>query len=280
MSIHKRRRAPLSGKHAPLLVLLNKSERVMGRVEECASQLSAANSEIERKIGRSLASPAVGRALDQSKAVETKIQECAQDLSSMKDALVHEIDERKHLERELVVTQAKEEMVRHLAFHDTLTGLANRNLFNDRLQHALLQAGRHRWRLAVMFIDLDKFKGINDSHGHDAGDKVLQIVAGRLQACVRGMDTVSRQGGDEFLYLMLEIKDRLNAAVMAGKMIHAVSAACEIGDVSLKLEASIGIAIFPDDGETAEDLLKKADAAMYDAKHNNTGYAFAGVTPV
>src|SRR5215218_7719484 len=111
MSTHRRRRAPLPGKHAPLLVLLNKNQRVRDRVEECATQLSEANTAFERKIGQALSSPAVERALDQSKAVESKIQECAEDLSSMKDALVNEIDERKHLERELVVTQAKEEMV-------------------------------------------------------------------------------------------------------------------------------------------------------------------------
>ena len=296
-------------KQAPLAEVLDKTEHVKDRVEECATELSTVNAKIKEEIVPNSSTPGVVQALDQSAEVESKIQQCAQDLSSVTEVLVEEIGERKHLERalsdthaelvdsqasladsranlvntqaslfgtqaDLLDSQAKEEKARHLALHDQLTGLPNRHLFNDRLHHALAQAQRHGWSLAVIFIDLDKFKNINDTYGHDAGDKVLQTVGQRLQDSVRAMDTVCRQGGDEFLYLMLEVQDSLHIAVRAGKMIHTVSAPCEVHGVQLVVEASVGIAIYPGDGETAELLLKNADTAMYKAKQNNEGYSF------
>ena len=189
-------------------------------------------------------------------------------------ALAEEIDERKKLEQELRDSKVQEEKNRYLAYHDVTTGLANRALFNDRLDHALAQAERHAWSLAVMFIDLDKFKSINDTYGHDIGDKVLQIVAARLQTCVRDEDTVSRVGGDEFLCLLMEVNEDANVANIAESMIGKISEACELNDVKLIVKPSIGIAIYPRDGTTAEVLLKNADAAMYKAKQDSEGYFF------
>jgi len=226
--------------------------------------------------------------LHQSEEVELKVQECADDLSLVNDTLAEEIRERKRLEfrlaesnDELAETQAElsdsqvnETRSRHLSLHDVLTGLPNRSLFNDRLENALALAKRHTWRLAVMFIDLDKFKSVNDTHGHHAGDQVLRIVAERLQSAVRAADTVGRRGGDEFLYLMLEVKDDVHVGHAARKILETIARPCEFEGLSLTVRPSIGIAIYPEDGTSASVLLENADNAMYKAKQSVTGYWF------
>jgi diguanylate cyclase (GGDEF)-like protein len=160
-----------------------------------------------------------------------------------------------------------------------LTGLPNRVLFNDRLEHGLEQAKRHGRTLAVMFLDLNDFKNINDSYGHDVGDGVLQTVAGRLKENTRGDDTVSRHGGDEFLYLLMEIQGEQDVTLIAQKIIKAIQAPCSVrvGDINISatVNASIGISIYPKDGTTADTLIKCADKAMYRAKQNRAGYLFA-----
>ena len=217
-----------------------------------------------------------------------KARECADDLTVVSQALTKEIKERKKLERklanskseladtrsELSDTQVHEKEARHLSLHDVVTGLPNRSLFSDRLKTALALAGRHSWCLAVMFIDLDKFKNINDTYGHDAGDKVLRMIGERLRAAVRGEDSVGRQGGDEFLYLMLEVKEKSDVAKTATKIIESIAQPCEFEGLSLTVEPSIGIALYPQDGKSANALLKNADSAMYKAKQSETGYAF------
>jgi diguanylate cyclase (GGDEF)-like protein len=125
-----------------------------------------------------------------------------------------------------------------------------------------------------MFIDLDKFKAINDSYGHDAGDKVLKIVSERLHTSVRGADSVGRQGGDEFLYLMLEVKDESDVAHIAEKLIETIGKPCEFDGLALSVKPSIGIALYPQDGRSAQVLLKNADSAMYKAKQSEKGYSF------
>jgi diguanylate cyclase (GGDEF)-like protein len=117
-----------------------------------------------------------------------------------------------------------------------------------------------------MFIDLDGFKAINDQHGHDVGDQILQMVARRLEGMVRGADTVSRRSGDEFLFLMLEVEDEASATELAGRIAAKIRATHGIGGVNFDVKASIGIAMFPEDGSSAEQLLKSADIAMYAAK--------------
>jgi diguanylate cyclase (GGDEF)-like protein/PAS domain S-box-containing protein len=154
----------------------------------------------------------------------------------------------------------------HLAQHDILTNLPNRTLLMDRLSQAIAAAGRNGTRLALLFLDLDGFKEINDSLGHAIGDKLLQSVAKRLLACVRTSDTVSRQGGDEFVVLLSEVAHPGDAGVKAGKIISALVAPHAIDNNELRVTASIGVTTYPDDGLDAEVLIKNADLAMYKAK--------------
>jgi diguanylate cyclase len=147
-------------------------------------------------------------------------------------------------------------------------------LFDDRLKQVLAQAERHGRGVAVMFIDLDDFKLVNDSYGHAVGDTVLRHVAQRLQASMRAEDTVSRHGGDEFLCIMMEANHERDIAKVAGKMIDVIATPTEVGDVKLIVKPSIGIAVYPQDGETATALVAKADTAMYLAKRTRKGYVF------
>ncbi len=152
------------------------------------------------------------------------------------------------------------------ANYDELTGLANRNLFQDRLEQALIFSRRHDCGLAVIFIDLDNFKTINDSLGHDAGDALLPQVASRLAGAVREGDTVARQGGDEFVLLLTETREEKDVSMIAQKLLQAVSEPFEVGGRNLHITCSIGVASYPKDGEDRQVLLKNADAAMYRAK--------------
>ena len=155
----------------------------------------------------------------------------------------------------------------HSSKHDDLTGLPNRMLLNDRIDFAIAMAARHKTKLAVLFLDLDGFKHINDSLGHSTGDELLKSIAGRLKTCVRGADTVSRQGGDEFVVLLSDVNRANDAAICAGKILDAVAQLHSINEHDLHVTASGGISIYPDDGDCAETLLKNADTAMYQAKH-------------
>jgi diguanylate cyclase (GGDEF)-like protein/PAS domain S-box-containing protein len=156
----------------------------------------------------------------------------------------------------------------HLAEHDFLTGLPNRLLLNDRLTQAISLSKRHDGQLAVLFLDLDRFKNINDSLGHDVGDQLLRSVASRLASCVRRSDTVSRQGGDEFVVLLSELNEAQDAAITAAKILDAVTLPHGIGPHSVQISVSIGVSIYPEDGVTADVLTRNADAAMYEAKEN------------
>jgi diguanylate cyclase (GGDEF)-like protein/PAS domain S-box-containing protein len=154
----------------------------------------------------------------------------------------------------------------HLAHHDSLTGLPNRMLMLERLTHAIGMAKRHKKRMAVLFIDLDDFKHINDRHGHAVGDQLLCSVAQEILNCVRSTDTVSRQGGDEFIVLLTEVEAKSDAAHIASKLLVEFSNPRLIGGHLLKISPSIGISIFPEDGIDADTLLLHADSAMYNSK--------------
>jgi diguanylate cyclase (GGDEF)-like protein/PAS domain S-box-containing protein len=169
---------------------------------------------------------------------------------------------------DISVAQAKTLEMTHLAQHDVLTHLPNRVLFNDRLAQALALAERQCKQLAVMFVDLDHFKKINDSLGHEVGDKLLQSVAGRLIACVRRTDTVSRWGGDEFAILLSQVEHAEDAAFSARKILRSLAAPYAIDNKSLDISASVGGSAYPCDGQDAESLLSKADTAMYEAKQH------------
>jgi len=166
------------------------------------------------------------------------------------------------------VARAQSRKMAHQAQHDSLTDLPNRILLSDRLIQAMALAQRYKKQLAVLFLDVDRFKHINDSLGHSIGDRLLQSVAERLLTCVRASDTVSRQGGDEFVILLSEITRPEDAAISAGRILLALSAPHRIDQHELYLTVSIGIAIYPEDGAEPEALLKNADFAMYDAKES------------
>lgn len=162
--------------------------------------------------------------------------------------------------------QALADKMTHLAQHDALTHLPNRLLLDDRIAQAIQLAKRHTGSLALMFLDLDNFKRINDSLGHPVGDQLLQSVARRLLACVRSSDTVSRTGGDEFIVLLSEIQDERDAAVGARKILDALAAQHRIEQLGVQITCSIGISLFPADGSSAGALLRHADCALYQAK--------------
>ena len=159
-----------------------------------------------------------------------------------------------------------EERVHHLAHYDELTGLPNRSMFSQRLGHALAQARRSDKPLAVLFIDLDRFKNINDTLGHEAGDRVLEEVAQRLQGCLREGDTIGRLGGDEFVVLIDELPEPMHVAAVAQKILAAVVKPVIVGAQEFNITASIGISTYPEDSEDMQGLLKNADIAMYRAK--------------
>jgi len=160
----------------------------------------------------------------------------------------------------------QQEKLLYQAYYDSLTGLPNRRLFYDRLQQGIEKAKRNGEKMALLFIDLDRFKEINDSLGHDAGDEVLQIVAERLSKLIRAEDSLSRLGGDEFTILMQNLKQGQDASVLAQKIFKSLAKEMIIEGNKLYVSCSIGISLFPDDGELAQNLLKYADSAMYKAK--------------
>jgi diguanylate cyclase (GGDEF)-like protein len=160
------------------------------------------------------------------------------------------------------------------ALHDSLTGLPNRELFGDRLTHAIALAQRHAWTLALMFIDLDQFKSINDAHGHTTGDVILKTIAKRLLQYVRDEDTVCRNGGDEFLYLVMDPRGNQNIGHIADSLFGTIAMPVSVAGLEFVIKPSIGIAIYPDHGFAGDELIEKADTAMYQAKKSSRGVVF------
>ena len=197
--------------------------------------------------------------------IEISVSELRHHRHRLFTAILRDISERKE----------NEDRIRRLAHHDHLTGLPNRNLLNDRMNHALARVRRNGGRMAVLYVDLDRFKPINDTFGHEAGDTVLREVADRLVACVRSSDTVARVGGDEFVVVVEEVSRSAEAARVAGKIIEALGRTFEVKGTACTLGASVGVAVFPDDGYTLDDVCKAADVAMYRVKHSGrNGYCF------
>lgn len=180
--------------------------------------------------------------------------------------------------RDITERKQAEERIRHMAAHDSLTGLPNRVLFADRLTQAISMARRDARQCALLYLDLDKFKPVNDTYGHDVGDRLLKRVAERLRGVVRESDTVARVGGDEFTVLLLDIASPQNAVAVAEKIVAALTTPFRLEGREIRIGTSIGIAFFPADAEDHETLIKKADAAMYQAKAHGVGFRFSGVT--
>ena len=192
-------------------------------------------------------------------------------------------DEQGHIQHyaavQIDITEArqKEESVRHMAYHDELTGLPNRALFMDRLRQELAHAHRHGRMTALLLIDLDKFKPVNDTLGHDIGDLLLKETAMRLKACTREADTVARLGGDEFTIVLDDLKDQADAEHVAAMIVSSLSHPFRIKEHSLSISGSVGIALYPKDGITTAALIKHADIAMYQAKQRSkSGFVFFG----
>lgn len=160
----------------------------------------------------------------------------------------------------------KDEQLRHMALHDPLTELANRSLLHEHMRMAIARAEREGSRVALLFLDLDQFKTINDTLGHDVGDLLLKEIAVRLQSCIRATDTLARLGGDEFVVLLGGVQQREDCARLAGKLMLALKTPVDLGGASLHVNTSIGIALFPEDGGSIEALMKNADMALYAAK--------------
>lgn len=276
-------------KAAALELALEQSHEVKAKVEACADDLSAANEDVKRRIAEGATTLSAHKALRQSEAVEGQVQEAADDLHQVTETLAEGIDDLRQTEIALAGAQealadsetalanseaalatsqqAEREAIRR-SMHDATTGLPNRALFDDRLDHAISLADRHGWNLAVMFLDLDHFKAINDTHGHAVGDEVLKEVAKRLSRQSRDEDTVCRNGGDEFLYLLMNPQDRSNVDRIAGLVFDCIAQPIDIGSLQLIVQPSIGIAVFPEEGLTAAQLIECADAAMYRAKRS------------
>lgn len=271
----------ISAKRASLAHVLKTNVKIKATLKKAASELTLVNEVLSQE---KVPLQVMKQALNQNEGVEQKVEQAADDLKLVNVKLAKEITERIALESELADTktdlaevrddllksQVKEEEAQQIALQDALTGLPNRVSFEQGLNHGLIQAKRHGWGLAVLFIDIDKFKSINDSYGHDLGDKVLLMVANRLQSSVRDEDMVSRWGGDEFVCLLLEVKQEADVTSLAEKMINRIAEDCEFNGTVLSIKASIGIAIYPADGETADVLFKNADTAMYKAKGTET----------
>jgi diguanylate cyclase len=267
-------------KNASLERVVNRNEEIKETVKQAANELTSVNEVL--KQGKEVKIPVqiIKDAISQNKEVEYKVAKAADDLHQVNTELAKEVAERLLIETELSdmksdladvrddlsKSHAKEKESRKVSLHDALTGLPNRVLFKERLEHGLIQAKRHGWKLAVLFMDVDKFKNMNDSYGHDLGDKVLLTVADRLQSATRREDTVGRWGGDEFVCLLLEVKQEADVARLAVVIVEQISEAFNFKGTVLSITVSIGIAIYPADGETADVLIKNADTAMYKAK--------------
>jgi diguanylate cyclase (GGDEF)-like protein/PAS domain S-box-containing protein len=183
------------------------------------------------------------------------------------------------LQQDVSEKKELEQKIEYLAYHDILTGLPNRTLFNDRMNQAITQAKRDHAEFSLLFVDLDGFKDVNDMHGHAAGDQLLQMVAERLRSCVREGDTVARLGGDEFIVLLRDVSDHAGLMNITQKIIERIADRYELGDAIANVTASIGISRYPHDAVLAEKLLTCADEAMYAAKHGGKNrYALWGST--
>ncbi len=204
-----------------------------------------------------------------SAQVETENAKAA--LNILNQAQLREANERLvvsavHAQKMAEVAESAAAQISHMAQHDSLTGLANRALMTDRLEQAITLAERYSKQVALMFLDIDHFKHINDSLGHEVGDKLLLSIANRLQAGIRVSDTVSRHGGDEFVVLLNEVNGKEDAVNIAEKLLSAIIDPHLINGNSLKVTTSIGISIFPHDGKNAQTMIRNADTAMYEAK--------------
>ena len=277
---------PLADSASPSRVLdvldaaLDQSHDVKAKIEACANDLASTNEDAKEQIAEGATTLPAAQALQNGLTVESQVQDCAADLQKVTENLAQGVAEVQAVEQALNRSRAAladseaalaaardaEHKANQLAMHDQKTGLPNRTLFDDRLAQAIAGAERHGWMLAVMFLDLDRFKLVNDTHGHAAGDEVLRVVAQRLLRHARDEDTVCRNGGDEFLYLLINPSGRETVARLAGMVREAIGSPIDVGAVRFAIAPSIGIALYPEHGSNGPELIANADTAMYLAK--------------
>jgi diguanylate cyclase (GGDEF)-like protein len=208
----------------------------------------------------------LGKALAHSKALERALALCRQEALAAQQQLTALSEANAKLRASAAERELEVARVRHSAHHDELTRLPNRVLLLDRLDQALARAQRQQKHLALLFLDLDRFKDVNDQWGHSAGDMLLRRVAKRLQACIRAGDTACRYGGDEFVLLLPDVDDEQQALDVAEKIRRRLAKPCLIEDRSISVTASIGVAVYPVHARNQDELIKRADFAMYLAK--------------
>ena len=277
----------------PLKKALKKNQGVKKNIEDCAAELSTVNATVKKDMKAGMTLRQGKKALAQSERVENQVQDCVVKLDEVNKTLEQEIDDHDKRDSELrelteklsvaertlsdtedILASANKAMekAKQRSLQDAATGIPNRDLFNVRIEQAIALASRNNWVLAVMFIDLDHFKLINDTYGHAIGDQVLQAVAQRMHERVRLEDTLCRYGGDEFLYLLVNPQGLESIQQVAEEMFERVAQTVIIDDLTLTVEPSIGIALYPNNGDTGLELVANADAAMYRAKNTKAGY--------
>ena len=278
-----------------LALALRRNQEIQGKLGACATELSTINEALKEEFVSNRLSGIPHQIIAHSENVKHRIRECTGELNEVSQILTKEMVGREQLNNKLIETRrilsgtknilsnmqrvlsislGEVEKAQLRALHDYNTGIPNRQLFYDRLQQSMALAKRCDWTLAVMFIDLDRFKLINDNFGHATGDEVLKTVAQRLNEQVRSEDTICRYGGDEFLYLLVNPGGIADIQRIAKKVHTSIAKTMNIGELTLSVESSIGIAVYPDDGMTVEELISNADTAMYHAKSQKTGHAF------
>jgi diguanylate cyclase (GGDEF)-like protein len=263
-------RALHDAEHVPVIVVTALDD---GDIVSTALE-TGANDYISKPIDLRVLTARVKAQLDRRQAVL--------DLDAIRDNLERTVQERTHelvtanetLSAEISEREAAEARAQSLARHDPLTGLANRRHFLEELDRRLALVGNEPWAFALLFVDLDRFKPINDVHGHAIGDQLLQVIATRLSSCLRDDSFAARLGGDEFAVLLEDAKDREGVASAARRVLHELSAPILVNGLKLTVGASIGIAMCPDDGRNAADLLQRGDAAMLRAKEDRGAYKF------
>lgn len=263
-------RARFDAEHVPVIVVTALDD---GDIVSTALE-TGANDYISKPIDLRVLTARVKAQLDRRRAVL--------DLDAIRDHLERTVQERTHelvtanetLSAEISEREAAEARAQSLARHDPLTGLANRRHFLEELDRRLALVGDEPWAFALLFVDLDRFKPINDVHGHAIGDQLLQVIATRLSGCLRDDSFAARLGGDEFAVLIEDAQDREGVAAAARRVLHELAAPILVNGLKLTVGASIGIAMCPQDGRAAAELLQRGDAAMLRAKEDRGAYKF------
>ena len=272
---------PISaGETIALKQALVQSRGVKQKVDAVVDSLETSNDQVRNLISGGATSLPAGESLAENERVESTVKEVADDLDRVNGALTQGVEHlevigqalsdshsaQRQTEADLVASEQHGEAARERSLHDAATGLPNRALFEDRLVHAISMAERHAWTLAILFLDLDRFKDVNDTFGHAAGDAVLIKVAERMALHIRDEDTVCRYGGDEFLFLLVNPQGADNVERIVETITASIAEPMDIGAATVSIGASVGVAYFPDNGHTGPELVAFADTAMYGVK--------------